>query len=145
MPALSKAHSAPRAVLGRPAVDPTITPDLAEKIRRHLDIGHCNLQVVSNTATEIIATYGPRNRHVHIHDNKGGYADLHLPLGTGNLDYHSPLKALQAWGYDATITLEVFSEDRQFLSYSRDVLQRAWNSLLQKAPANQPRPIAVSA
>jgi sugar phosphate isomerase/epimerase len=112
----------------------------------HLDIGHCNLQVVSNTATEIITTYGPRIKHVHIHDNKGGYADLHLPLGTGNLDFINPLKALQAWGYDGTITLEVFSEDRQFLSYSRDVLRRTWNSLLQKTPGGTPaREIAVPA
>ncbi len=119
--------------------------DAIPELGLHLDIGHCNLQVVSNTATEIITTYGPRIKHVHIHDNKGGYADLHLPLGTGNLDFISPLKALQAWGYDDTITLEVFSEDRQFLSYSRDVLKRTWNSLLQKAPAHQPKRIAVSA
>lgn len=112
----------------------------------HLDIGHCNLQVVTNTATEIITTYGKRIQHVHIHDNKGGFADLHLPLGTGNLDFVNPLKALQAWGYNGTITLEVFSEDRQFLSYSRDVLRTTWNNLLQKsAPNAGNRPMAVSA
>lgn len=119
--------------------------DAAPELGLHLDIGHCNLQVVSNTSTEIITTYGPRIKHVHIHDNKGGYADLHLPLGTGNLDFINPLKALQAWGYDGTITLEVFSEDRQFLSYSRDVLRRAWTSLLSKSPgAVAARPQAVS-
>ena len=116
--------------------------DAIPELGLHLDIGHCNLQVVSNTATEIITTYGPRIKHVHIHDNKGGYADLHLPLGTGNLDFVSPLKALQAWGYNDTITLEVFSEDRQFLAYSRDVLIRTWNSLKQK---NAPKPEAVLA
>lgn len=98
----------------------------------HLDIGHCNLQVPSNTAVDIIKTYGGRIKHVHIHDNKGGYADLHLPLGCGNLDYINPLQALQAWGYDGTITLEVFSEDHHFLGYSRDVLKKTWNSLLEK-------------
>ena len=110
----------------------------------HLDIGHCNLQVVTNTATEIITTYGRRIQHVHIHDNKGGFADLHLPLGTGNLDFVNPLKALQAWGYDGTITLEVFSEDRQFLSYSRDVLRKTWNTLLQKNTLIPNRFVAVS-
>ena len=95
----------------------------------HLDIGHCNLQVPSNTAPEIINAFGPRVRHVHIHDNKGGNADLHLPLGTGNLDYKTPLRALQSWGYDGTITLEVFSDDHQFLAYSRDVLNRTWQEL----------------
>lgn len=111
----------------------------------HLDIGHCNLQVVSNTATEIVKTYGPRIKHVHIHDNKGGYADLHLPLGTGNLDFISPLKALQDWEYDGTITLEVFSEDREFLAYSRDVLQKTWNSMRQKRTSESPRQILTPA
>ncbi len=49
----------------------------------HLDIGHANLQVPHNTTDEILAAYGKRLRHVHLHDNKGGSADLHLPLGTG--------------------------------------------------------------
>lgn len=106
----------------------------------HLDIGHCNLQVATNTATDIITAYGPRIRHVHIHDNKGGFGDLHLPLGTGNLDFAGPLKALQAWGYDGTITLEVFSEDRQFLAYSRDVLIRTWESLREP---RSPRSLAL--
>jgi sugar phosphate isomerase/epimerase len=117
--------------------------EVVPELGLHLDIGHCNLQVVSNTALEIINHYGPRIQHVHIHDNKGGYADLHLPLGTGSLDFINPLKALQAWGYDATITLEVFSEDRQFLSYSRDVLKRTWNSLLPKQVAAGAGQIAI--
>lgn len=98
----------------------------------HLDIGHCNLQVSSNTATDIIMAYGPRIRHVHIHDNKGGYADLHLPLGTGTLDFATPLQALQSWGYDGTITLEVFSDDHEYLRYSRKVLEETWQNLLEK-------------
>ena len=109
--------------------------DAEPALALHLDIGHCNLQVVTNTATDIITAYGPRIEHVHIHDNKGGYADLHLPLGTGNLDIISPLKALQAWNYDGTFTLEVFSEDHQFLSYSRDVLIKTWNRIRERQPA----------
>jgi sugar phosphate isomerase/epimerase len=106
--------------------------DAEPNLALHLDIGHCNLQVPANTATDIITAYGDRIEHVHIHDNKGGYADLHLPLGTGNLDFISPLKALRAWNYDATFTLEVFSEDHQFLSYSRDVLIKTWNKIQER-------------
>src|SRR5205823_2827098 len=46
----------------------------------HLDIGHANLMVESNTTESILHKYGTRLRHVHLHDNKGGAADLHLPL-----------------------------------------------------------------
>ncbi len=109
--------------------------DAEPELALHLDIGHCNLQVPLNTATDIISNYGARIQHVHIHDNKGGYADLHLPLGTGTLDFISPLKALQTWNYDGTITLEVFSEDRQFLAYSREVLVKTWNTLRERQAA----------
>lgn len=93
----------------------------------HLDIGHANLEVAHNATESILAAYGTRLRHVHLHDNKGGSADLHLPLGAGNLDLPSAIRALKRCGYDGTITLEVFTPDRQYLAYSRDVLRRIWS------------------
>jgi sugar phosphate isomerase/epimerase len=92
----------------------------------HLDIGHSNLLVLESTVDELLTAYGPRLRHVHLHDNKGGAADLHLPLGTGSVDVRRAVRALHSWGYDGTITLEVFTPDRHHLAYSRDLLQRIW-------------------
>ena len=92
----------------------------------HLDIGHANLQVPHNTTLEILSGYGKRLKHVHLHDNKGGHADLHLPLGTGTVDLHASLQALKRCSYDGPITLEVFTPDRAHLLYSRDVLRAAW-------------------
>jgi sugar phosphate isomerase/epimerase len=100
--------------------------DSLPEIGLHLDIGHANLRVPHNTADELIRAYGPRLRHVHLHDNKGGDADLHLPLGSGTVDFSRHLRTLRACGYDATITLEVFCDDRHYLAYSRDVLRRTW-------------------
>ncbi len=93
----------------------------------HLDIGHSNLLVEQNTADKIMAAYGSRLRHVHLHDNKGGSSDLHLALGSGTVDVARHVKALCASGYDGTITLEVFTPDKHYLAYSRDVLRRIWN------------------
>jgi sugar phosphate isomerase/epimerase len=93
----------------------------------HLDIGHANLMVIQNTVEEILHRYGDRLRHVHLHDNKGGSADLHLPLGTGTVDVHHAVRQLKACGYDGTITLEVFTPDRHHLAYSRELLERIWN------------------
>ncbi len=101
--------------------------DPLPEVGLHLDIGHANLQVVANTADELIRAYTPRLRHVHLHDNKGGAADLHLPLGTGTVDVERHLRTLKASGYDGTITLEVFSPDRHYLAYSRDLLRRIWD------------------
>jgi sugar phosphate isomerase/epimerase len=92
----------------------------------HLDIGHANLLVVHSTVEELLASYGGRLRHVHLHDNKGGGADLHLPLGAGTVDVRRAVRQLKASGYDGTITLEVFTPNPQYLAYSRDLLQRIW-------------------
>ncbi len=99
----------------------------------HLDIGHANLLVDYNTTQEILDAYGDRLRHVHLHDNKGGSADLHLPLGAGTLETRHYLRAVQAAGYDGTITLEVFTPDRHYLEYSRDMLRRLWEEHSQPA------------
>lgn len=99
----------------------------------HLDIGHGNLLSDHNTTDELLRVYGHRLRHVHIHDNKGGTADLHLPLGAGSIDARHYVRALQSAGYDGTITLEVFTPDRQLLAYSRDVLRRLWREAEEEA------------
>jgi sugar phosphate isomerase/epimerase len=93
----------------------------------HLDIGHANLLVPHNTTEAILQAYGSRLRHVHLHDNKGGIADLHLPLGSGTVDVPRAIRALKKCGYDGTITLEVFTPDRHFLRYSQQVLQTIWD------------------
>ena len=94
----------------------------------HLDIGHANLQVPRNTTEEILLAYGSRLRHVHLHDNRGGRDDLHLPLGAGSVDVQGAVRALRKCGYDGTITLEVFTPDRHYLEYSREALRRMWNA-----------------
>lgn len=95
----------------------------------HLDIGHANLSVPYHMTGPILDRWGDRLRHVHLHDNKGGHADLHLALGQGTLDVPSALGAVKRCGYDGPITLEVFSEDDHFLVYSRDRLRDIWNGL----------------
>lgn len=97
------------------------------EIGLHLDIGHANLGVERSTVDALIHAFGARLRHVHLHDNKGGHADLHLPLGAGVIDVAEHLRALKASGYDGTITLEVFTPDRHYLTYSRDQLRRLWD------------------
>jgi sugar phosphate isomerase/epimerase len=99
--------------------------DPLTELKLHLDIGHANLQVPENTTEQILEAYGARLRHVHLHDNRGGHADLHLPLGAGTVDLPRMVRALQRCGYDGTITLEVFTPDKHHLVYSRNVLRQA--------------------
>jgi sugar phosphate isomerase/epimerase len=105
----------------------------------HLDIGHANLRTDHNTTRDLLTAYGSRLRHVHLHDNKGGVDDLHLPLGVGTIEVAHYIHMLQAIGYDGTITLEVFSPDRQFLAYSRDILRRIWDDGARAKSAYAPK------
>ena len=78
-----------------------------------LDVGHANLYSAENKSLSIIKKLGKSIRHVHLHDNFGGdspKADLHLPIGEGNVDFRSIFKALLKIDYDRTITLEVKPE-----------------------------------
>ncbi len=97
----------------------------------HLDIGHANLMVPWNQTEAILQRYGDRLRHVHLHDNRGGHEDMHLPLGAGNIDLTWAVRCLQNCGYDATITLEVFTPDRHYLSYSAEKLRQTWDEQLR--------------
>ncbi|MEW6557820.1 MAG: TIM barrel protein, partial [Elusimicrobiota bacterium] len=66
--------------------------------------------------------------HVHLSDNKGGYNDLHIPLGTGNVNWEDAVGLLKRIGYNNTITLEVFSRDRDYLLLTKQKVQKLWNS-----------------
>jgi sugar phosphate isomerase/epimerase len=102
--------------------------DPLPEIGLHLDIGHAWLMAPTGNVETILGAYCARLRHVHLHDNRGGAADLHLPLGAGSVDVFGAVTALQTCGYNGTITLEVFSPNRDYLMYSRDILRRIWDT-----------------
>jgi sugar phosphate isomerase/epimerase len=98
------------------------------EIRLTLDIGHANLGSGRNKSSEFIRLYGYRIGHVHAGDNFGK-EDSHLPIGAGLIDFQKILRELKEAQYDDTITLEVFSKDRDYLRISRDKLKQMWESL----------------
>jgi sugar phosphate isomerase/epimerase len=79
----------------------------------HLDLGHCNL--FGRDPATMVRRFADRLYHVHVHDNFGGQADLHLPPGTGSIRWPEVFAALREARYDRTITLEVFSNDRDYV------------------------------
>ena len=90
----------------------------------HLDIGHANLH--GRTPQQFIREFHQRLAHVHLHDNLRNL-DLHLPIGCGNIDWHQSIKTLKEY-YDGTITLEIFSRDRDYLLLSREKLIKMWSA-----------------
>jgi sugar phosphate isomerase/epimerase len=98
------------------------------ELRLTLDIGHANLGGGRNRSPEFIQRYGYRIGHVHANDNFGKQ-DNHLPIGAGIIDFEKILGELKEAQYDETITLEVFSRDRDYLRVSRDKIRTMWEAL----------------
>lgn len=97
--------------------------DALPQLLCHLDLGHCNL--FGRSAEAMIHRFGARLHHLHLHDNNGR-ADLHLPPGAGNIDWPAVVRALKAVGYDRTITLEVFSRDRDYVLLAKRKVEAWW-------------------
>ena len=102
--------------------------DLFPEVRLALDVGHANLGAGKNRSSEFIRLHGYRIGHVHANDNFGK-EDAHLPIGAGMIDFEKILKELKQVQYDETITLEVFSKDRDYLKISKDKIKRLWETV----------------
>jgi sugar phosphate isomerase/epimerase len=93
-----------------------------------LDLGHANIRSPRGQAAAFVEIARERIGHVHVGDNNGR-EDEHLPLGAGRLDLAGGLAAIKASGYDRTITLEVFSPDRDYLAVSLQKVRAVWDSI----------------
>ena len=89
----------------------------------HLDFGHANL--FGRKPEEFIEKFHQKLKHVHLHDNFGS-EDLHLPLGCGGMGWKEALKILKKY-YDGTITLEIFSKDKDYVLHSKEKLRKSWD------------------
>ncbi len=91
------------------------------------DTGHAHMADGSGkTATTFIETFGGRIGHIHASDNFGKEDD-HLPIGAGTIDFQPMVKALKRKGYDDTMTLEVFSRDRDYVRISRQKVEEMFS------------------
>jgi sugar phosphate isomerase/epimerase len=88
-----------------------------------LDTGHAHIDDRGEgRLLQLVEQFGSRIAHLHFSDNHGR-RDEHLAVGKGTVDFAGLVQKLQAIGYDDTLTLEVFGEDRQLLVASRDKLK----------------------
>lgn len=98
--------------------------DTDARLGFHLDVGHAHVGGIKLEA--ILAAFGTRLAHVHLSDNRGR-SDDHLPLGVGTIDWPRAIRLLKQGGYDDTITLEVFSADRDYLLLSAQKVRQWWD------------------
>jgi len=88
-----------------------------------IDVGHANL--FGRRPEQFIKRFHGKIKHVHLHDNDRS-RDLHLPLGCGDIDWARTLKVLKKY-YDGTITLEIFSRDKDYVLLSKEKLRKLWD------------------
>lgn len=101
---------------------------LAPDAKFHLDIGHANIfsgNLKNKNVRSFLKRLGGKLAHVHVSDNNGR-SDLHLPIGAGNINWNDAVKLLKNAGYDGTITLEIFSKDKDYLKISKEKFERLW-------------------
>ena len=104
-----------------------------------LDTGHANIaNPGGRRILEFIEKFGPRIGHLHVSDNFGERDD-HLPLGAGKIDFLKIVTALKQTGYDDTVTLEIFSDDRRELQKSRDRLDRLYRTEIRSQRSDNRR------
>ena len=88
----------------------------------HVDIGHAYIRGIHPAA--YFKTFPGLIAHMHVHDNNG-FDDLHLPLGAGRIDWKNTIHQIRKL-YDGTITLEIFSRDRDYVLLSKKKLRELW-------------------
>ena len=85
-----------------------------------LDTGHAHInQSNRDRILAFIEQYPHRIGHLHISDNAGDQ-DAHLPVGEGTIRFQKVMAALKSTGYDDTLTLEIFTDNRNDLLRSRE-------------------------
>jgi sugar phosphate isomerase/epimerase len=107
-------------------VEPADFSKIFEKfpqLKLTLDVGHAHIRDKDGKrALNFIKRFSDRISHIHASDNLGK-EDNHLPVGAGTVNFPKIVKAIKEVGYDDTITLEVFSKDRDYLKISREKLK----------------------
>jgi sugar phosphate isomerase/epimerase len=94
----------------------------------HLDVGHAF--VGGDKLEGLLKAFKKRLVHVHLSDN-WYRTDDHLPLGAGRIEWPRAIQLIKETGYDDTITLEVFSPDRDYLLFSAQKVRGWWQSVEQ--------------
>jgi len=99
----------------------SVLGDIAEKIDAPMcfDLGHAYMEEGNDGLERFARYHGDQVSHLHVHDVRRR-GDTHIPIGAGEIDYD--IVAEQFEGFDGTVAVEVFTDDRSLL---RDTARRA--------------------
>ncbi len=117
----------PRNVLGVEPEDFMEIFNIFPKMKMTLDTGHANIDDWSgNRLLLLVEQFGRQIGHLHFSDNNGR-RDEHLAIGEGIIKFKKLIRKLKTVGYDETLTLEVFDNNRQELVKSRKRIEKLFS------------------
>jgi sugar phosphate isomerase/epimerase len=92
-----------------------------------LDTGHAHLgDHTGNRLNELVERFSTRIGHLHFSDNFGR-SDDHLAIGKGTIDFPQLIRKIKAMGYDDSLTLEIFEDNRRALVQSRKLVEKLFS------------------
>jgi sugar phosphate isomerase/epimerase len=97
-----------------------------QRLGFHLDVGHANIG--KNKLEGMLKAFASRMPHVHLSDNRGR-SDDHMPPGAGRIEWPTAIRLIKQAGYDDTITLEVFTPDRDYVLLSAKKVREWWDTI----------------
>ena len=89
-----------------------------------LDLGYAYLEAGVGGVTDFLGSYGDHVEHLHVHGVRRRN-DTHIPLGSGDLPLADLADPLADVAGGATATIEVFTDDPEYLDVSRRRLRTA--------------------
>jgi len=92
----------------------SVLGDLAEETNTAVcfDVGHAYMEDGNDGVDRFLSGYGDLVSHLHVHDARSR-GDTHIPIGAGEIDYG--IVAEHLGGFDGTVAVEVFTDDRSLL------------------------------
>ena len=79
------------------------------------DLGHAYMEEGNDGIKRFLKYHRNQISHLHVHDVRRR-GDTHMPIGAGEIDYSLVSEYLA--GFDGTVAVEVFTDDRQLLRNS---------------------------
>lgn len=90
-----------------------------------LDVGYAYLEAGVDGTTTLLKTHGERIDHLHVHDVRSR-GDTHIPVGSGEIPIAEVGNRVESAVGDATVSIEVFSDDERILADSVARTERAF-------------------
>jgi sugar phosphate isomerase/epimerase len=88
-----------------------------------VDTGHARIEGFSATeSAAFLEDHADRVSHLHLNETRG-QSDEHLPFGAGTLDFETVLEPLLTTDWDGTLSLEVGTENLDYIGHSKDHLE----------------------